>query len=181
MTDYSNAIKILYQSEGEGQIRFKTLEFFHPTMADPIRIYLAGVDNPKNFRLEADAPRDPAASVEFMAASFELNDPDSSPNQNSSISINLGIGSFIFINEILDGIELDSAQFLNPIEAIYRVYHQNDIDNAPSVTPTLLYVNSISMDAEGGTEVLASTTNNNLYRSGSIYTTNDFPGLLSNV
>lgn len=169
------------RSYSEGRFVFKTLEFFHPTMPTPIRIFHSATEADKNFRLESDATRDAGLSVAFSGASFDLNEPTQEKDANSVFSISLGIGSMIDVNEIVDRINLSTVGFLDPIEVIYRKYLDTETDTAPSTEKVLMFVNSIDMDVSSGVSVNATTTNNALYRTGTLYKIEDFPGLVTNA
>lgn len=173
----------LYRSAPEGSILYQTLEIFHPVMSAPLRIFLAGEEGSKDFTLEASAPRDASSAVAHTAASFTISEPTVEQDVgNSQVNISLGLSALTAVNEILDALEADAVQFLTPIEIIYRIYEGTDTAIGPSQDPpTSLFATSIGMDSSNGVQVIASTTNNALVDTGTLYTAEDFPGLITNA
>jgi hypothetical protein len=179
----STKLEKLYRSFPEGSIQYQTLEINHSVMSAPIRIYLAAVDGSLNFTLESTAPRNPGASVVFTAASFLIKEPSTRKDVgNSTVTINLGLSALNTINELIDAMEADSENFLEPVELIYRVYEGTEIAVGPSIDPpTTMYVRTITIDPQDGVSMIASTTNNRKRRTGGLYTVEDFPGLISDA
>lgn len=179
---FTDALKQLYRSQPEGDFKYITLEIFHDVMAVPKRIYLAGTNTPKNFRLESTAPRNPGASVQFEAASFDISEPSIDDKINSQVGITLGIGAFTELNELSDALEATPDEFLIPVEIIYRIYQKDETDIAPSFDPpTKMFLEGMEMNSLEGVQLTANTTNNATFRTGELYKIEDFPGLITNA
>lgn len=176
---YNDAIKRLYRSYPEGEFRYKTLEVWHPTMSEPLRVFKTATPVDKSFTLESDAPRNASESVVFSASQFEITEPSVEQENNSEITLDFGINALDYVNEIIDGIEVNAIEFLEPLEIIYRIYHNSDVDAGPSVTPVIMYATEITMEPTTGVAITATSTNNALYRTGAIYTIDTFPGLVT--
>jgi hypothetical protein len=179
----STKLEKLYRSAPDGSIQLQTLEIFHPVMAAPLRIYSAGQDVNKDFRLESGAPRDAGASVSFTAATFEIEEPDAQTGGDNSVStVRLGLRALKQINEIVDALEASAVQFLTEVEFIYRVYEGTETDIGPSIDPPVTqYGESITLDPTAGASITITTTNNKRRATGEIYTVEKFPGVGSSA
>lgn len=152
----------------ERRMYYRTIEYWDAV--NGVLRYVDGRHTPKNFTLEADAPRNPSESVQYLggAVSYAL------PNQNEdnpSLEIQLGrIGQFVKA-------KLKAVQGFvrfTPAEVIIREYIQGE-ETAPAAV-LRLNVSTITMTAEG-VVMLAELDNPASRRICRIVNEEDFPGL----
>lgn len=173
-------LKRLYQSYPENEFYYKTLSISHSTFTTKNLYRTSGLNvkfftepNPAGgFPVFISTPHDPSE--------FTINDPNNEANSNSEVTLSFGVTALFAINQIIDAIELDAIKFLEPIKVIYKVWHSDDVDVGPSMTPVKYYVRSINLNPGVGATLTLTTTNNLKFGTGDIYSIADFPGLVTN-
>ena len=147
---------------------YRTLEIYHPTIGT--QRYVDGRIDPLNFTLEASAPRNASASVEFLGGAFSFIKPDQG-NPNLYADIQLGrVGKQV--KQQLKSIR--GADRALTGEVILREYLGGQL-GAP-VFVLRLYISTITLTAEG--VVIRAEQSNPADRSVSeFYTSDRFPGL----
>ena len=147
---------------------YKTLEIYHPTIG--IMRYVDGRIDPIDFTLEADAPRNPSASVEFLGGAFSFIKPDQG-NPNVYADIQLGrVGKQV--KQQLKAIR--GADRALTGEVILREYIDGQF-GAP-VFVLRLFISTITLTPDG--VVIRAEQSNPADRSVSeFYTSDRFPGL----
>lgn len=126
----SEALREAYASAPVNQVIHHTLELWHPVFSQPIRVVrdVTALDA----RIEAGAVRDAGLLVTFLPYAFEVVAPevfaDALPQMTTEID---NVGS-----EILA--QVDAAVMAgDPVEAIYRQYLSDTVDEGPENDPPL--------------------------------------------
>lgn len=158
MTDrLSQAIREAYASAPRDVVVIDTIELYHPTLAEPIRV-VANHPNPDRWlamggagaaaalaavspearpyigliaRLEASAPRDGGQMVAWVAAAFDLTLPEIDTGAAPELVLTIDNVS----RDISDAMDL-AVSTLQPVELIYRPYLSTDI-SAPQLDPPM--------------------------------------------
>lgn len=128
-TSLSDAIKEAYASAPSDIIILHTLEFRHPNFSAPIRVVNDKVA--LHAKLEATAPLNPSAYVDFVAFSFDFSLPDVQSTAMPEIVITIDNVS----REIEDNLAIAVASPYQ-IDVTYRPYLSNDLTQ-PQWTPPL--------------------------------------------
>lgn len=160
----------------EAQREFRTLEIYHPSKTEVIRI----VQDYNEYIgwLETTAPRNAGELVTFLPFAGDIVEPTESNDAEQSISVNIAdINSEI--PKYLDS--FDGFDWLEPIQVIYRKYWSGD-NSQPATPPAYLFATTPSYDSTNSeapisTTFVASDVDLSQKRAGIIYTVRQFPGL----
>ena len=128
-----------YWASKEKRIRFKTVEIHHDSIGT-LR-YVLEQFNSKSFTLEATAPRNASATVEFEPMSGQLSDPSQS---GATINRTLSLGRVG--SEVRQKLKLidNSSRYLS-MQMIIRYYIAGE-ESAPSNVPEIYYISNVSID-----------------------------------
>jgi len=167
----SAAIREAYASAPVETIIYHTLEIWHPSFSDPIRVVRDR--DPLDARLEAGAPRDAGAVVTFAAYAFDVIPPEQTTTGAPQCVIEIDNVS----REISSAIDLAVSE-PDPITVIYRAFLSDALDEGPETDPPLeLTLITVTADmfkvrATAGFPDLLNRAFPDLR-----YTAEDFPGL----
>lgn len=168
----SAAIKEAYAS-APATVIYHTLEIYHPAFSSPVRVVRDTV--PLTARLEASAPRDAGALVDFVGFAFDIIPPEVTYSAVPQCTIEIDNVS----REILSKVE-SSMGSTELITVIYRAFLEGALDTGPENDPPLtMTIMSISasvfrIKATAGFPDLA-----NRRFPGLDYTAEKFPGLIA--
>lgn len=169
-TTLSQALREAYATAPADEVIHHTLEIWHPAFTEPIRVVRDHAD--LGATLEAGAPRNPGASVNFTAFAFEVSPPELSPDASPSLTIELdNVG-----RELLTQVELASSSAV-PIEVIYRQYLASELGAPQNNPPLALQVLSISATPLRVTVRCGFGDLGNRKFPARTYSAADFPGL----
>ena len=157
--------------EPEAWIEFRTLEIFHPQEGNAYRFINQYED--KLLTLEAGAPRDASAQVNFVSKGLNITDPGERQDGEQVLTVKFSTVDST-VQDILAGIS--GQGYLTPIEVIYRKYYSGDLTQ-PAATPLYLSAAQINFDSAMVVNFSAEDTNLTTKRVGIIYTTELFPGM----
>jgi Domain of unknown function (DUF1833) len=166
----SQALREAYAAAPADTVILHTLEIWHPSFDQPIRVVRDMVD--LEARLEAGAVRDGGQNVTFIALAFDLDLPpvDTAPVPEIAITLdNVG-------QEIVDALEA-AAISQDKIEVIYRPYLSTDLEGPqmdPPITLTLAEVEADTLRISGRARMLDA---GNKSFPSITYTAQRFPGL----
>ena len=166
----SQALKEAFASAPAGTVILDTLEIWHPTFDEPIRVVRDHAD--LTARLEAGAPRDGGKRVTFAALAFEFSPPpvDTAPVPEITVTLD-NVGS-----DITDALE-GAAISQQVIEITWRPYLSTDLNGPhmdPPITMTLTDVEADTMRVTGRARMLDA---GNKSFPSITYTAQRFPGL----
>ena len=168
----SEALKEAYASVPDVPI-VNTLEIRHPSFTTPIRVVSDFVA--VTARLEAAAPVNPGALVEFLPFAFELTLPDMTDKGVPELALRIDNVS----REIMQHIEL-AAPLPDKLEITYRAYLADDLDSGPQNDPPLhLTIIQIEADAVSVTAKASMVDFINKKFPNQEYDENRFPGLIA--
>lgn len=168
----SQAIKEAYASAPSASVLYHTLEIWHPAFTAPIRVVR---DNTTlTARLEASAPRDAGAMVDFVGYAFDIVPPEVGYTALPQMTIEIDNVS----RDILAQIDstMGSPEL---ITVIYRAFLGSALldgpENDPPLTLTILSISAtvFRIKATAGFPNLV-----NLRFPGLDYTAEVFPGLI---
>lgn len=146
-------------------------EFWHPTMSAPVRFVNDTAD--LTATLEATAPRDAGAAVEFIACPVAIKRPEESDTAGNP-TVELGRADVSgLLKRVLDAARGSTA----PFEIIERVY-ASDVLTGPAMLPPLTFeVTEVSIS--GQTANLAASYGDfaNVAVPRSIFRRVEYPGL----
>lgn len=156
----------------ERRMYYKTIEYYDPV--NGVLRYVNGRQQPKNFTLEADAPRNPSESVVYAGGFLSYSLPEQNED-NPSLEIQLGrIGQFV--KSLLKAVQgFDRFQ---PAEVIIREYIEGEETSPAAVLR--LYVSTITMTPDG-VAMIAQLDNPAARRICRIANADDFPGLAESL
>jgi hypothetical protein len=127
-----------------GRVMLETLEFYQPlgTPTGPVRV----VNDDADFTatLELDAPRDPGAEVEFMAASLGISRADES-DQEGSPELTVTAGN---VSGEMSAAVRRARGSLVPWELIGRMYAQDDPSGPAQVPVMKLFATGVEIDGQ---------------------------------
>ncbi len=174
MATLTEALAEAYASAPPTVVILHTMELWHPTWADPIRLVADFAD--LTATLEDEAPVDAGDAVLFTACPFRFTLPQvGEGRQELQIQID-NVAQLLM--PLLEAADLASE---TPIKATYRPYLSTDT-TAPQMTPPLtLDVTRISADAMQVTCMCAHADFLNRRFPRRIYTVEEFPGLAPRV
>jgi hypothetical protein len=119
--------------------QYRTIEIYHPSGV--LMRYVSGRIDPKNFTLEASAPRNAGESVEFLGGAFEFQQPEQNDN---IVQADLQLGRVgTNVKQVLKGIRGTARAQVG--EVVFREY----LDGAEPVFVLRLFIRSITMTADG--------------------------------
>jgi len=166
----SQALKEAFASAPSGTVVLDTLEIWHPSFDQPIRVVRDHVD--LTARLETGAPRDAGQKVTFASMAFNFAPPpvDTAPVPEITLSLdNVG-------RDLADALEA-AAISQDVIEVTWRPYLSTDLEGPhmdPPITLTLTEVEADTMRVTGRARML--DIGNKAFPSIT-YTARRFPGL----
>lgn len=164
------AIREAYASAPASEVIYHTLELRHPSFVGPLRVVRDW--NPLTARLEASAPADPHAWVEFAPFAFDFHLPEVAGGGLPEIVITVDNVSAEIV-AYLDA----AANSSDLIEVTYRPYLASDL-SAPHMDPPLtLTIREASADIFRVTARAAFVDLGNLTFPRELYTSERFPGL----
>lgn len=167
----SAAIAEAYASAPAEVVILHTLEFRHSAFAAPIRV-VADHSN-LTATLEASAPENPGAAVEFQAYAFDLVPPDASSGRMPELQIVIDN-----VDQMIEEAIESAAGSAEKIEVTYRPYLSTDLTGPHMDPPLTLTVTQIEatvfqVRARAGFRNLG-----NLRFPSQDYTADRFPGLV---
>jgi len=161
-------------SAAHGGLVYDTLELWHPSFIEngnpaPIRAVNDSADLVA--RLEADAPRNPGASVTFTASSFRLTLPasDESLTGRGSISVGNVAGALYPLLKNALGVAA-------PLQVFYREYLAADLDQ-PSMILAPFTLRKVTLDLQTVTGDIVFEELELATFPRRIYTISEFPAL----
>jgi len=126
----SDAIREAYATAPTGEVIYHTLELWHDSFSDPLRLVLDNAD--LSARIEAAAARDGGDMVTFTAYAFDVVPPDQSAQALPQCTIEIDNTS----RDIL--VQLDAAIYdTGPVTIIYRQYLSGDLSSGPENDPPM--------------------------------------------
>jgi hypothetical protein len=139
-------------------------ELWHPSLTEPLR----WVDDKADLlaTLEADAPRNPGAEVEFMLCPIDAQRPEES---DTAAAPRLAMGR-------LDTAR-DSADALEPWELIERVYASDDTSRPAMLPPRTMELTSMQIAGPAGSFEAAFDDDNGEAVPAIRFTRKEHPGL----
>jgi hypothetical protein len=171
---YSAAIKEAYASCPAHLVELSTVEIYHPSWSDPVRL----VRDRANLvaTLEATAPNNPSQSVTFTAFPFDFQLPAKGEGRQE-LRLRVSNASRLLM-PALEEMDLSDA---DPVRVIYRPYLSNDLSE-PAINPPLsLVVRGITADVQAVTVSCGYADFANRRFPRTLYRIEDFPGLASRV
>ena len=94
MATIEEAVKEAYASAPVDIVVLDTLEIWHRTFTAPVRVVRWPMESWKptefNLLLEANAPRNPGATVTFLGVPFEITLPEKSQDTPGEFNISIG-------------------------------------------------------------------------------------------
>lgn len=168
------ALKEAYASAAAGPVVLHTIELWHPSWSEPIRLVADFSDVVAT--LESAAPTNPGEAVTFTACPFRFTLPQiGEGRQELSLQVD-NVAQLLM--PLIEAADLTST---TPIRAMYRPYLSTDT-SAPHMSPVLsLDVVRISADAMQVTLVCAHADFLNRKFPRNIYTVEKFPGVAPRV
>ncbi|CAA7615105.1 DUF1833 family protein [Magnetospirillum sp. SS-4] len=166
----SQALREAYAAAPADTVILHTLEIWHPTFTEPIRVVRDHAD--LTARLEAGAARDGGQRVTFIALTFDLDLPpvDTGPVPEIAVTLdNVG-------RELSDALEA-AAISQDRIEVIYRPFLSTDLEGPhmdPPITLTLAEVEADTLRVTCRARMLDA---GNKSFPSITYTAQRFPGL----
>ena len=170
-TTLSQALKEAYAAAPDSVVAYHTLEIYHPSFTQPIRVVRDFVD--LQATLESTAPRDASQSVTFIGFGFDIVPPEVSATGVPQCQITIDNVS----RDIVANLELAIASN-QPITVIYRLFLSSDLSAPQNNPPMTLTIISMSADVF---KVTATATFGDLVNKrfpSQMYTTDRFPGLV---
>lgn len=174
----SDAIREAYAANPSSVVVFDTIELRHPAFLDdagnPTSIRLVNDKQNLTAGLEATAPLNPGAMVEFVACAFALELPE--VNQNASPELKFRVDNVS--REITRHVRA-AQEYGSPIELTYRAY-TSGATSAPQNNPVLtLEITSVRAEAYTVTATASFPNLANKQFPGVDYDLRRFPGLAS--
>lgn len=167
----SQAIKEAYASASS--LIYHTLELYHPAFTDPIRVVRDGLM--LSARLEAGAPRNAGALVDFVPFAFDIVPPEVTVSATPQMQIeidNVSRDVLAQIDRTLGRTEL--------ITVIYRAFTPANLDIGPENDPPLeLTIFTISATVFRIKATAGFTNLSNRRFPAVDYTAEVFPGLIA--
>ena len=166
----SQALREAFASAPSDTVILDTLEIWHPSFTEPIRVVRDHAD--LTARLEAGAPRDGGRKVTFTALAFDVSPPpvDTAPVPEITLSLdNVG-------QQLADALEA-AAISQDVIEVTWRPYLSTDLEGPhmdPPITLTLTEVEADTLRVTGRARMLDI---GNKAFPFITYTARRFPGL----
>jgi len=172
----SEAIQEAYAQAPTDAIILHTLEIRHPNFRDEngnptaIRVVRDQID--LQARLEADAPMDAGAIVNFVAMGFDLDLPAVDTTPVPEIVVTLDNVS----REIVRYLDV-AAESQSVIEITYRPYLSNDLEGPQMDPPITLILSEVEADVQRVTARARMMDIGNKAFPSRTYTAKEFPGL----
>lgn len=126
----SDAIREAYASAPVDEVIYHTLEIWHPSFTQPIRVVRDR--DALDARIEAGAARNAGEIVTFIAWGFDIVPPDQTSTGVPQAVIEIDNVS----REITAQLDL-AVQDTDPVTAIYRAYLSDALDDGPENDPPL--------------------------------------------
>lgn len=167
----SQALKEAYASAPDNVVQYHTLELYHPSFTQPIRVVRDFVD--LEATLESTAPRNASQAVTFVGFAFDIVPPEVSATGVPTCQITIDNVS----REIVANLELAIASN-QAITIIYRLFLSSDLSGPQNNPPMTLTVVSMSADVFKVTATATFGDMVNRKFPSQMYTTDRFPGLV---
>lgn len=168
----TDALRRAYATAPTDVVVYHTLEINHLSFSEPIRI-VQGFEA-ITATLEADAPEDPGATVDFVAMSFDIDLPPVRAEEVPYVDVQIHDASKLIIQPLED-----AQQDPSPITMIYRPYISTDF-SAPQMSPPLI-LQFERIRVSTSENLCAGHAVFNDFRNRAFpfknYTPNEFPGL----
>ena len=140
-----------FQTKPLDQVLYTTLEFYNPNAG--LRRFVASQVLPKEFTLEADAPRNASAIVEFEPVSMEAPEPEIGED-GAELDINLGavgLEGYEYLNAVMSAwpptIDIVWRQYLSGVtQPVGVLYLQAE---APSINLQSLTMRASQVNPRG--------------------------------
>jgi hypothetical protein len=150
-----------------------TLELYHPSWPEPIRI--ARDQQDLQATLEDDAPFNAGEVVTFTALPVDVQWPDESDDQKAT-SARLSIdGVSAFVSQYLDA----SLETLDPISVILREYASDDTSRPCRLPALQLELQDVALNEQRITASAIYTDPVNRSFPGKDYQSREYPGLVA--
>jgi len=180
---WSDAIAEAYASLPLDDVILSTLELRHPSLVKPIRIVAdlgdiltedgGDIVFGHKLKLEADAPLDPGASVDFIACGFGFSLPDQQEGQVPSVTVSVDNVAYL-ITPQLDALIGVRAT----LDITYREYLASDPDTPQFILGGLSMTSiSSNLTQMTGTASFADLVNRNF--PAKVYRPVEYPGLVA--
>lgn len=167
----SQALKEAYAAAPDNVVAYHTLEIYHPSFTQAIRVVRDFVD--LQATLESAAPRNASQSVTFVGFAFDIVPPEVSTTGVPSCQITIDNVS----RDIVANLEL-AISSNQPISIIYRLFLSSDLTAPQNNPPMTLTVIAMTADVF---KVTATATFGDLVNKkfpNQQYTIETFPGLV---
>ena len=168
----SDAIKEAYAAAPRGVIIYHTLEIYHPTFTEPIRIVRDEVD--LTAYLEEDAAHNPGEEVTFARYAFDFQKPEVSASGIPTMAITIDNVSRLIAASIEGALGTTDL-----VTVTYREYLSNDLTGPQNDPPITLSITDITVDAFKITATCGYPDLMNRKFPTQEYSAEDFPGLVS--
>lgn len=159
-------------SNPEAQREYRTIELYHSQFA-AVHRFVFSSSVTLSAGLEAGAPRNAGETVAFQAATGIITEP--AERQDSEQVLGVAFGSVDgTLHDMLA--RITGVGYFEPVQVVYRKYYSGDLTQ-PAVDPLYLFAAGLNFD--GPTQVTFSAEDSDLSqkRAGTLYTTEQFPGL----
>ena len=130
MAGFSEAMQEAFASAPVNEIIYHTIELDHPAFTQPIRL-VQGFDD-ITARLEADAPKNAAELVQFVAAPWDLTLPKIEEDTMPELSLRF------------DNVSREITQYISeavmrpePVKIIIRPYLSSLLEQGPQLNPPI--------------------------------------------
>jgi hypothetical protein len=162
-----------YASATVGDPVLLTLELIHPAFTQPARV----VNDLRNLTatLEAGAPYNAGAAVEFIGVPFRYTKPEQS-DSGAPAAVPVEIDN---VSRALTELLMLARESMEPVEVIEREYLPSDTSAPHVLPPTRLELTNIVITPETVSAQLGFGNLTNRKFPPRIYTAEDFPGLAS--
>lgn len=176
---YSEALARTYAVAPEDEIALDTLELLHPMFVDeegdPVAVRVVNDHIPLTATLEADAPLNPGATVEFKNCYFEFKRPrEDESGQVPELELRIDNVARILI-PYLELIKLSRT----PVTAIFRPYLPSDLSGPHMNPPLTLTLKNVGGDMSSLHARASVSELTNRRFPASEYTARKFPGLVA--
>lgn len=168
----TDALKRAFATAPTDEVLYHTLEIFHESFAEPIRV-VQGFEA-ITATLEADAPRDASTAVEFTPLWFEFDLPPVRAEEVPFMEVQIHDASRLVVQPLEDAQDEPAA-----IQMIYRPYLSSDLTQPQMSPPLILQFERVRVSQ--GDNLVSATATFNDFRNRAFpfrnYTPDEFPGL----
>ena len=135
----TQAIKEAYAAAPANIIIYHTLELWHPAFSAPIRVVRDYVD--LTATLESTAPRNPSASVTFVAFNFDFTKPEISATGLPEVTLTMDNVDRAIVANIEAALTTTDL-----VTIIYREFISSDLTSPQNNPPLSLTITSVTAD-----------------------------------